>query len=777
MTISPPRTRTTCLLAALLGIAAAALSFAQPNAPSRPPTLAQPAPVEDAGNADLAILLKGVREIASPGVPGPVAVWGPNAFAVATGQYSNTRAPVVAAARVGGQTDPAINQGGRVVIFGHSAYLDAKTAAAGDTGTLLSNAARWVSPRNASAQTKTRVGVVGGGGGGGGEGDLGSVLGAGFEIVRLGRADWTQTSVDILVFPGGDLSADQVEALQAHLRSGKGALIAATGWGWCQLNGGKPIVLSGFSKALAPFGLGWTERTLETDTRERYLTRSAPAPLLHAVVAFDALNDHDLGKRPLAPAEVDQAVASVELAAQILPKADTALRPRLDQRLKTLEGELVPTRKNPLTNKQPLRRVLLTHQIASIMQSPRQARTAHPAAAEFPGLAPVDAPRVARAVDINTAIPDWQSTGTYASAGETITIAIPETALDAGLKVRIGCHTDALWHKDHWDRCPDVSWDFKITAAQTEIATPFGGLVYIEVPKGCKAGVVAARISNIVDAPLFVAGKTSLEDWRARIRNFPAPWAEIASGKIIVTVPSSHVRTLDDPEALMRIWDEVADAAADLAARPRERARPERYVADVQISAGYMHSGYPIMTHLDAADDMVSAAALRKGTWGLYHELGHNHQNADWTFGGTGEVTVNLFSMYIIEKVCNVRHGQTHEAFKNRERSIGVHLAQGAPFEKWKSDPFLALYMYCQLEEAFGWDAFKTVFTEYRDLPKDERPKTDEQKRDQWMVRFSRTVGKNLGPFFQAWGVPTSERARASIKDLPVWMPPEFPPN
>ena len=33
---------------------------------------------------------------------------------------------------------------------------------------------------------------------------------------------------------------------------------------------------------------------------------------------------------------------------------------------------------------------------------------------------------------------------------------------------------------------------------------------------------------------------------------------------------------------------------ADLASIPHERKYQERYVADVQISAGYMHSGYPI---------------------------------------------------------------------------------------------------------------------------------------------------------------------------------------
>ena len=30
-------------------------------------------------------------------------------------------------------------------------------------------------------------------------------------------------------------------------------------------------------------------------------------------------------------------------------------------------------------------------------------------------------------------------------------------------------------------------------------------------------------------------------------------------------------------------------------------------------------------------------------------------------------------------------------------------------------------------------------------------------------------------PFFQAWGVPTSEQARQSIARLPAWMPPDFP--
>jgi hypothetical protein len=179
------------------------------------------------------------------------------------------------------------------------------------------------------------------------------------------------------------------------------------------------------------------------------------------------------------------------------------------------------------------------------------------------------------------------------------------------------------------------------------------------------------------------------------------------------------------------------------------------------------------MTHMDGAVFMTELAKLRDGSnaWGLFHELGHNHQAGDWTFSGTGEVTCNLFSLYGIETLCSpVPTNGGHPAL-DQTRRIEIYLEDGAPFEEWKREPFLALQMYMQLQAAFGWDAFKRVFAEYRDLPAGERPKDDDEERDQWMVRFSRAVGKDLGPFFAKWGVPVSESARAEVAGLGGWMP------
>jgi hypothetical protein len=285
------------------------------------------------------------------------------------------------------------------------------------------------------------------------------------------------------------------------------------------------------------------------------------------------------------------------------------------------------------------------------------------------------------------------------------------------------------------------------------------------------------RISGAVAAPRYVLGETDPKEWKGIIRHRPAPWAELGTRKVVLTVPSAVARDVEDPRPLLEFWDRVMDACADLAGRPRERERPERYVADVQISAGYMHAGYPIMTHLDAAEAMLHLPSLRgkgpHGFWGLYHEMGHNHQSPDWTFGGATEVTVNLFTLYVCETVCGIEGG--HAGVRGGPESLRQYLAAGADFAVWRRKPFLALHMYVQLKEAFGWETFRRVFAEYRDLAKDARPRSDAGKRDQWMVRFSRAAGRNLGPFFEAWGVPTSEIARASIADLPGWMPEDWP--
>ncbi len=388
---------------------------------------------------------------------------------------------------------------------------------------------------------------------------------------------------------------------------------------------------------------------------------------------------------------------------------------------------------------------------------------------------------VTRQFTIDLRVPGRHSLGLYAPPGALIAVRATEVPAANKLRVRIGAHSDNITRRPKWPRLPRITRTFPLEAGQTAAACAFGGLVYVEVGSaavGDTAVPLLIEVSGAVEAPLFVFGQTSATAWRERQRLAPGPWAELATDKVILTVPSERIRELDDPTALLLFWNRVLDGAATLAARPLQRERPERYVADLEISAGAMHAGHPIMTHLDAAADMVDVVRMQKGPWGLFHELGHNHQHKDWTFAGTGEVTVNLFSLYLCETLCGMGPERAWGGNVVRAKTrLSRHLAAGtSPWDGdgGKADLSLRLLMYAQLQREFGWPTFTKVFAEYRALSAEQRPKDDDARRDQWLVRFSRATGRNLGPFFERWGLPTSAAARAEVAALPGWLPDEM---
>jgi len=131
---------------------------------------------------------------------------------------------------------------------------------------------------------------------------------------------------------------------------------------------------------------------------------------------------------------------------------------------------------------------------------------------------------------------------------------------------------------------------------------------------------------------------------------------------VILTVPSAAVRKLDDPVPVVEFWVHVLDACAELATAARGARAAERLRGGRADQRGVHALGYPIMTHLDVAPLVVDLPRLlAQGSWGHFHEMGHNHQQGDWTFEGTGEVTENLFSLYVMQRCCHVA-GPGHSA-------------------------------------------------------------------------------------------------------------------
>jgi hypothetical protein len=192
-----------------------------------------------------------------------------------------------------------------------------------------------------------------------------------------------------------------------------------------------------------------------------------------------------------------------------------------------------------------------------------------------------------------------------------------------------------------------------------------------------------------------------------------------------------------------------------------------------------MHAGYPIVTHmdccqLDAPESIFNLEKLKEdGNWGLFHELGHNLQRSEWTFDEAVEVTVNIFSLHaghfvlkknILEQKWPRGHIGSFKTFFGKKPS----------FDEWSRDLGMALMTFIQLIKHFGWQSMYRFMAEYEQDIKNnslDLPKTNQQKIDQWVLRYSRIVGKNIKPQFEMFGIPVSLECDLLLDDLELWCP------
>ena len=174
------------------------------------------------------------------------------------------------------------------------------------------------------------------------------------------------------------------------------------------------------------------------------------------------------------------------------------------------------------------------------------------------------------------------------------------------------------------------------------------------------------------------------------------------------------------------------------------------------------------MTPMEVVEGLVSCHG---DNWGYFHELGHNHQNRDWVFTGSVEVSVNWFTLYCFEKIVKSPQDVPGSRMNpDRQKRLYESYAQrGKKWEDWKRDPFLGLVLFIELKQRYGWDAYKKTIAQYHGLSSSERPRSDQEKLDQLFVRFSKVVNENTLPILvDRWNVPLSEEAKKTISQLPA---------
>ena len=357
-------------------------------------TPGSPAAVE----ADRAALLSGVTEIGVVGAPGPLCIFGPEAFSLISGKAGGdgARLPVVAAGRW---------ERGRVVAFGHEGYLG--SAEDTKTGRLLVNSLRWAG----AGAGQPRVAVHG-------RAKLASFLKAqGFAVELLDGKNWCDRVGDYQVVCTDMHSIDpdhDIAVLARFVRGGGGLVASGLGWGWLCSHADKRLSTDfPGNRLLAPAGIVWGDGCVDRTTATGYAVSVSPEPLVHALGALRAVMASDTGTEKLSKQETAQAERTLSAAVRSVPPEDALFLPRLGV-LRTRPAAMeFPRPDKKLNADRVLARVLIGQDLALLQAASPVRIRAHPAAEAFPGSVPANAERVrGRSVTVDNTNPQRAAEGT-----------------------------------------------------------------------------------------------------------------------------------------------------------------------------------------------------------------------------------------------------------------------------------------------------------------------------------------------------------------------------
>ncbi|XP_041850122.1 TRPM8 channel-associated factor homolog [Melanotaenia boesemani] len=584
------------------------------------------------------------------------------------------------------------------------------------------------------------------------------------------KCEKTDFREDLSVFVGSAYSGDHIEEIQDFVAEGGGLLIGGHAWYWAQTHHGQnPLTDFSANKILNKMGLSLLGATISAGVYKAPVPSQAIKDTYHFRHLLHRFAQHVTAGEELDKHEEERLKKlGNDCAAYLNMKAyDSCF---YNQVVSTLTDILKRSGLPQVSDSCPVQSPkdhLLLNVGAEVFKVCPDPDTLLPYLITHNPLLPVVYNKRIK-IHVNTAGgEEWISTGLFLSPGMKTYLAIPAEMVNKEWQIQIGCQTDHL-HASELKRPPRVHERFAVTSEMMQVWNLWGGLLYLVAPSNTQVDGVEVIVQMAVPAPYYKSGVTTAAEW-SMLRRSPSPWAELEFDNIILTVPSEAVWNLDRPDELAAHWNTIMKGIADLAAIPHKFPRKERFVADVQISHGWMHAGYPVMAHKSSATELVSVEHARsQGIWGPIHELGHNQQRGCWEFPShTTECTCNLWSVYVHEEVLGINRAQAHPAMtlENRNSRAKEYVQGGRNLSSW--DMWVALETYMQLQEKFGWDAFKKVFAAYHKMS--DFPNDNQGKMNLYAETFSQSVGMNLTGFFKAWGWPIETATEEKLSSLPPW--------
>ncbi|MCE7981119.1 MAG: hypothetical protein DYG89_08005 [Caldilinea sp. CFX5] len=408
----------------------------------------------------------------------------------------------------------------------------------------------------------------------------------------------------------------------------------------------------------------------------------------------------------------------------------------------------------------------------------------------FPGAVAAGLPAVTQSFAFNLQFKDhgylrmsappqnWQSTGLYAPPNQLLRVTVSNAAAAdlSEVYAQIGVHMDILEPTSgnveggNFDRHPSVVVRVKLVPGENLVRSPYGGPVIL-VSEASVNKTIDVEVANAVQAPYFKSGETTEAQWLAR-RALGIPYAEIEGELAIIHVPTSEISNVSyaDIQAVAAYYTQMVryhnalSGLSDNAALPHQSPQgKQRHVEDIQITAGWGHSGFPAMYFNAWRIGVPEEYIYRSAAWGVYHELGHNYQMGGWSYVYGVEATVNLWSLHAQEAF----FGNSSIVDDGTYAKAIAILNNNTITNKWGSaGAFEQLVFLDQIRLAFpqqNWNLWTQLMRRYREMSDTEYNAldTDQKRRDKFLEILCDLTNSNLTPHFDQWTIAISNNTKS----------------
>nr|MDE7379645.1 M60 family metallopeptidase [Clostridia bacterium] len=313
------------------------------------------------------------------------------------------------------------------------------------------------------------------------------------------------------------------------------------------------------------------------------------------------------------------------------------------------------------------------------------------------------------------------------------------------------------------ERLPWLHAEFTFTEnKEYTIGTPFGGL--IEINMGNCYSRVKTTITGAVEAPHYVLGQTTPDDFDKYLREAPGvigvldtengqligPTGEIGSTKFM-----RQVKT-DEVDKLAMLWHSFLSVNESFTGGTYNRFNKIMFDWHVPAGAAVALGNYSFAQPTGWFNEAMNyRALLRSGTWGTLHEIGHNHSSAYgvvWGFGcdSEGEVRNNALNLLSYIMLCDVGTtirsggGSEHGEYANPYNTLSETLNKKGNYSDASScGYFEILGMYANIMHSFGADKFYELLYTYKD-----KPSYCSNKRADFAYRCAIVNGMNFVKYF-----------------------------